>query len=186
MKSRNLMNWSSRIDLQNTMKNKYNKMTPGQRIKQLKEQLRRATDDIEREGIFTGYAGHVSVCFCIHLLHFSPIFLCVCHAFFTCGKHGICDFKPCTWSIHTGADKQHEKSVHTSIYEHSLLHKPIGLFQLVAGFRSCWQFSSLFVEPHITVHYATVIWQRALFPQLDFWWSHVSWTGCQHERCDDY
>jgi len=33
------------------MKNKYNKMTPGQRIKQLKEQLRRATDDIEREGI---------------------------------------------------------------------------------------------------------------------------------------
>lgn len=33
------------------MKNKRNKMTPGQRIKQLKEQLRRATDDIEREGI---------------------------------------------------------------------------------------------------------------------------------------
>ena len=34
-----------------TMKNKRNKTTPGQRIKQLKEQLRRATDDIEREGI---------------------------------------------------------------------------------------------------------------------------------------
>jgi len=33
------------------MKHRNKSVTPGQRIKQLKEQLRRSQDDIEREGI---------------------------------------------------------------------------------------------------------------------------------------